>query len=228
MPNKLQEFISLASQGLAINNRYKIQITPPNSPILINQITKNSNLIELFAQSVDLPTVGIKHHSVALSGEPIHYAREKNYGDELLNIVFYDTPDLKIKRLFEDWLEFMFPLPSRQLRYYDDYNARIQISVLNRSHSDRSEINTNNALPSYDITVHEVYPQSVTSGKLSADAGQLLMTTVDFRFRYWRRDSSQPGVAPSTQPKVETQPKTPAEVPPFLDRNAPPFFLGTS
>jgi len=89
---------------------------------------------------------------------------------------FLCTPDMQIKRFFEDWQLLVMNMTTWEPNYYKNYIGEAHIYQLDRA---------NNA--TYVVELFEVYPKTITAQDLGyAQADAFHTVSVELMFRHWK------------------------------------------
>lgn len=184
----LNRFISeVKSRGLARINRYAVEFVIPGGD------GESTQLAQLFCETTSLPGMNIVTQPSRTYGE----AREIPIGDrnfDVINMSFYVDADLKVKVLFDKWLNSIINPNTRHVSYYKDYITDIKISVVDvepgsMTQADGRVIAEVDNKP-YSVTLHEAYPKSISAIELNADGKGVMKLQVAFQYKYWTSAST--------------------------------------
>lgn len=112
----------------SLNNRYSIQFATPN--ILragkyltgVNyelERTDNANVLNFYADSVNLPSKQVTTGSITNVGSTYNYATSSTFSQ--INIAFTMPRNHKTRMIFEKWVQLMSSDANQYTDYYDDY-----------------------------------------------------------------------------------------------------------
>lgn len=167
-PKSIQDFISQVKTGaLARQNRFAIVFTPPAgvSPQALQKVL-------LFCDTVQLPGVNFSTIQNRTYGEFREVPYEKLY--DSVNMSFYVDNDLKVKELFDRWIDTIQNPVTRNFNYYKNYITNMVIEV--------QDINDNTR---YEMVLHECYPKTLGSISLDQASKEVMKLPVTMQYKYW-------------------------------------------
>ena len=165
----LSTFVSnVAGKGLATKNRYRISIAPPQT------LDPPAMDIALMCESIEFPG-----QNMMSSPDMMRYGppRESVTGVSYASITasFLCTPDMEVKRFFENWQLLVMDMITWEPNYYKNYIGEAHIYQLDRA---------NNA--TYVVKLLEVYPKTITAQDLGyAQADAYHTVAVELMFHHW-------------------------------------------
>jgi hypothetical protein len=133
----------------------------------------DSQLTSLMCHSVTLPSQFVVTDTNNMFGISRDHAWMKNVNQIVMR--FYMDTDLKVKKIFDDWLKQIHNPDNGILDYYNNYIRDITIKVLDINDNVRNE-----------IQVYEAYPRNVEGDTMEARANGIATLAVTFNFRYYR------------------------------------------
>ena len=164
------------NKGLATGNRYAVNINANVSG------GKNPH-VDLYAESISIPSRSIATEDIRTYGPLRKVARESIYGE--MTIGFIVTNDMLVKDYFDRWMVTVQNDHSYDVNYYDKYVGDIYIAHL--SEDDEYVIPSNSSQGNhYAVKVEEAYP--ITIGELNygyANMNQYMKLSVTFTYRRW-------------------------------------------
>lgn len=172
----IQEFVAqVKSGGLARTNRYTVFFEPP--------ITSTSNADKrktlLFCDQVQLPGVNYSTVQNRTFGEFRETPYEKIYDN--ITMSFYVDNDMKVKRLFDDWIGMISDPQTRVFNYYKNYTTDMKIEVQDLNDKTR-----------YEMTLYECYPKSISSIQLDYNSKDVMKVQVGMQYKYWKATPIEP------------------------------------
>jgi hypothetical protein len=123
--------------------------------------------------SVTIPSQFVVTDTNNMFGISRDHAWTKNVNQIVMR--FYMDTDLKVKKIFDNWLTQIHNPNNGILDYYNNYIRDITIKVLDINDNVRNE-----------IQVYEAYPRNVEGDTLEARANGIATLVVTFNFRYFR------------------------------------------
>lgn len=176
----LSNFISeVKTRGLARTNRYTVQILDPADP-------DSAKLAQLFCESASLPSINMNTTPYRIYGE----SREMPYerGFDPVTLTFYVDAEMKIKKMFDSWINSVMNPVTRQMGYYKMYTRDIKIEVFDVSET----------LAPYSITLCEAYPKNIGTVQLDYNSKDVMKLPVTITYKYWKYSDSTVSPAEST------------------------------
>jgi len=164
----IQDFVSQVKSGaLARQNRFAILFTPPAgvNPQALQKVL-------LFCDTVQLPGVNFSTVQNRTYGEFREVPYEKLY--DAVNMTFYVDNDLKVKELFDRWIDTIQNPITRNFNYYNNYVTNMVIEV--------QDINDNTR---YEMTLYECYPKNLGSISLDQASKEVMKLPVTMQYKYW-------------------------------------------
>jgi len=173
----IKDFVAEVKRGaVARSNRYAIIMVPPVAVTgkgeYINPDFSSLRKILLFCDSVQLPGVNYSTIQNRSFGEFREVPYEKLFDN--INISFYVDQDLKVKKLFDEWINGIQNPRTRTYNYYSNYVTDMVIEV--QDINDRTR---------YEVNLYECYPKTISSIQLDASSKDVMKLTVGMQFRYW-------------------------------------------
>lgn len=166
--NNLQNFIAAAKGGIARVNRYTVGFGLPN---LLQKDMFDLRAIELFCESITMPSINIATVPMRTFGEQREMPYDRNF--ENVTATFYVDTNMSVKSFFDTWVNSVINPYSRTTSYYEDYTTDLLITVLNVQ--DRKV---------YQVGLYEVYPKSVGQIQLDNNAKDIMKINVNFAYKY--------------------------------------------
>ena len=165
----IQQFVSqVKSGGIARTNRYAVVITPP----VALQSGSLQNIM-LFCDQVQLPGANYSTVQNRTFGEFREVPYEKLY--DSLSLSFYVDTDMKVKQLFDNWLNIISSPETRTYNYYNNYISKMVIEV--------QDINDKKK---YQVTLEECYPKNIGTIQLDYASKDVMKLTVQMQYKYWK------------------------------------------
>lgn len=164
----IQNFVAqVKSGGIARTNRYAVSITPPISL----QSGPLQNIL-LFCDQVQLPGANYSTVQNRTFGEFREVPYEKLY--DSLTMSFYVDTDMKVKQLFDNWLNIISSPETRTYNYYNNYISKIVVEVQDINDKKR-----------YQMTLEECYPKNIGTIQLDYASKDVMKLTVQMQYKYW-------------------------------------------
>lgn len=177
----IQEFIAqVKTGGMARTNRFAISFTPPktntNKPYITGVSPTDLRRVILFCDHVDLPGINYSTVQNRTFGEFRETPYEKLYDN--ISMSFYVDIDMKVKLLFDSWMNSIQDTITRTYSYYDQYTTDMTIEV--------QDINDNTR---YQVKLFECYPKSIGNISLDSAAKDVMKLTVNMQYKYWQSEA---------------------------------------
>lgn len=178
-PTNLQAFLSLLkTEGLVTADRFKVTFTAPTN---INpQGAQNvgvgvpARTLSLLCEEASLPQHSLRTRTVRINGLDSHRAAGLDYHSETITFGFYLQQSLRAKKFFDNWMDGIVSPISREMTYYKDYTAPVEICILAKDNA-----------PLYTVQLMDCFPRNVHAIPLSFGNTQMLKVMVDMTFNRW-------------------------------------------
>ena len=164
----LSRFIAQVKAGsMARANRFAVLFSPPSgvSPA-------NMQNILLFCDTIQLPGTTYSTVQNRTFGEFREVPYERLY--EPINMTFYVDVDMKVKTLFDNWINVVQNPNTRTFNYYEDYICDLSIEV--------QDINDNTR---YEVKLFECYPKSIGAVQLDNASKDPMKLSVTLQYKYY-------------------------------------------
>ena len=179
----INRFISeIKNGGVARHNRFAVLFTPPRKISEGAKVLGNKDALQkvlLFCDTVQLPGVNYSTVQNRTFGEFRETPYERLYDN--LAMTFYVDNDMKIKALFDDWINTVQNPNTRTFNYYNNYISNMTIEIQDLSDKTR-----------YRMTLWEVYPKNIGSIQLDAANKDVMKVQVTMQYKYWTAEPVSP------------------------------------
>lgn len=171
--NRNRDFISeIKTIGLARTNRFTVNLTPPAS----NPAT--TRRVMLFCETASLPGLNYATTQNRSFGEFREVPYDKLF--ENITLRFHVDKNMEVKKLFDNWMHMIQNPITRTFNYYNEYTTDMVVEV-----QDLQDLST------YQVQLYEVYPKSIGSVSLDAEAKDTMRMDVSFQYKYWMSNGIQ-------------------------------------
>lgn len=168
----------LDGAGLARTNRFEIEIMAPAG---LATRRADLELASLYIEQANFPLHNIFTKQFKIFGPTYQRPVTSEYGGEGVPIVFHMDGDLRIKRLFEDWMHLVVDPYTFTVGYQENYISDIYIRQLDEQ---------NNVV--HEVKLIEAFPRNVNLMDLNnASTNQTHRLNVLFAYRYWVNTSAE-------------------------------------
>lgn len=183
----INNFISeIKSRGLAKTNRYQVNMA---FPVTVSD-PSTPRIAELFCDSVNLPGMNIATMPSRFYGDPREMPYERSF--DPVTMVFLIDSDMRIKNLFDRWMESIIRPTTRTINYYKNYITDINITVLKVNETDEP----------YKVQLFEAYPKTIGAIQMGNDSRDVMRLPVTFAYRNWT-STNNPNAVTSFRPPRE-------------------------
>lgn len=162
--------------GMARNNRYKVFFFLPkvlrNIGVLNSEITR---MTSLYCDATALPGVSYSTAQAKTYGEVREMPYERMFDN--INLSFYIDSDMKIKYMFDAWVQNIQDINTRSFNYYKDYTVDMYIDVQNYNEENK-----------YRVMLYECYPKSVSPINMEYAGKDVMKLQVSLNYKYWKSD----------------------------------------
>jgi hypothetical protein len=164
----INRFISeIKNGGLARHNRFAVVFRPP-----FNIDNDELQKVLLFCDTVQLPGINYSTVQNRTFGEFRETPYERLYDN--VTMTFYVDNDMKVKVLFDDWINSVQNPDTRTFNYYNDYISDMTIEI--QDVSDK---------PRYRLKMYECYPKNIGSIQLDYANKDVMKVQVTMQYKYW-------------------------------------------
>ena len=164
---------TVAETGLARKNRFEVTLAAP--PRVLEGLDFTNQALSLMAESAVLPEMNINAEVFSAWGPAIHRPKSINYGGFMM-LAFHLDQDMRVKKLFDTWMESIVDGRQYTVSYQRDYIAPF-VTIAQLDDQD-NEV--------YVVTLEEAFPAAQTQLDVNhglQNAFHLLQ--VNFRYRRW-------------------------------------------
>ena len=166
--------------GISSGNKFSIMVSPPKDMTGAS----NAGSTQILCNQVTLPGKALSRTENRIYGIDV----QKPYGVtfEPVTLTFYNTNNFRGRTFWENWLNWIQPPRSRNLRYYSEMIGSIQIY-----HYSDDVPNPTPSFENYCMTLNEAYPMSIEEVELNWDKTEVLEFQVQISYKDWSNKSNQ-------------------------------------
>lgn len=176
----LNSFISeVKTKGLARTNRYEVYL-----PAALGGST-DLQTARVFCDAIQIPGLNIATTQQRIYGEQRELPYERMV--DPLNMSFYVDSEMRVKKMFDMWINSVINPLTKVTNYYNNYVHDITINVL--------PVDENS--PSYSVTLREAYPKSVSPIQMDAASREVMKVNVTLMYKYFVVEGLDVGSATS-------------------------------
>jgi len=173
MAGSIAEFKSSFSKELARPSKFDVNIPIPLGLI---PYLGTSRMLTMRCENAELPGRTIATTSMKIYGVEEKFPYMSSYND--MSLTFIVSDDMKEKKFFDAWLNWINPNSSFNLKYKKDYSVGLRIN----QYDVRNEV-------SYSADLVDAYPIAVNGMDLNWSADGYHKLTVTFAYTSWRDNS---------------------------------------
>jgi hypothetical protein len=173
MAGSIAEFKSSFSKELARPSKFDVNIPIPLGLI---PYLGTSRMLTMRCENAELPGRTIATTSMKIYGVEEKFPYMSSYSD--MSLTFIVSDDMKEKKFFDAWLNWINPNSSFNLKYKKDYSVGLRIN----QYDVRNEV-------SYSADLVDAYPIAVNGMDLNWAADGYHKLTVTFAYTSWRDNS---------------------------------------
>jgi hypothetical protein len=186
----IENFIAQVKQeGMARTNRYAIYFGIPAS---VDNFIQDLRTVTLFCDQVQLPGLNYSTVQNRTFGEFRETPYEKLY--DAVNISFYVDTSMRVKLLFDKWINSIQDVNTRTFTYYNNYITDMDIEVLDLQDNVR-----------YVLTLYECYPKNIGSIQLDNSSKDIMKMQVTMQYKYWKANVVEQ-ISDGTDVRTEVDP----------------------
>lgn len=172
----ISDFLSLIEGGLTKSNKFKVSISIDNNSTLSSRWSSVLRNMSFFCDSAEFPGRTLTASDIKIHGPTFKSPNISQYSDVTLSILCDSKFNQKF--FFEDWMDYINPLPTFFFRYRESYIGTVDITQYNEFGE-----------PLYTVSLREAYPIAINGLSASwADDG-FHRLQVTFTYRYWTSTS---------------------------------------
>ena len=176
----LNDFISeVKSKGLMRTANYTVVMSLPAA--LSTKYTTNLQNILMFCDKVDMPGVTVATAPVKTFGEARETPYDRQFGTTVLT--FFVDNNMKVKSMFDDWVNVIQDQETRLFEYYANYITNIEIHVEDIQGKKR-----------YAIVLKECYPKDIGSISLDYSSKEVMKLSVTLNYKSWQHLAISDGI----------------------------------
>jgi|LWDU01.1.fsa_nt_gi hypothetical protein len=163
------------AQPFARSNKFQFQLIGVG-----NLVPVIDDRMNMYCSSTELPDIAIdSNQSASTNNRPErNYAISANWAT--FSASFYLSHDYRERTFFERWIDSIYHRGSGTVAYFDDYIAQVKVSAL----ASNTVMQTREgAEKTYEVTLNEVYPISISKNEMTMDAGTNV-SIMSIKFNY--------------------------------------------
>lgn len=173
MAGSIAEFKSSFSKELARPSKFDVNIP---IPLGLVPYLGTSRMLTMRCENAELPGRTIATTSMKIYGVEEKFPYMSSYND--MSLTFIVSDDMKEKKFFDAWLNWINPNSSYNLKYKQDYSIALRIN----------QYDVQNQV-SYSVDLVDAYPIAVNGMDLNWSADGYHKLTVTFAYTSWRDNS---------------------------------------
>ena len=191
----LNRFISNISgkNGLAKTNRFSAVV---NIPTGLGISYRYSDILSLQCEATELPGKSLITAEAKTYGPIYKVPYQTQYND--ITLTFLCTTDFYERKIFEDWINYIMPLKTNNLRFGTEYKQSISISQYDDGPAPSNTLTVNpgnvrgsyteDVSPVYQATLIDAFPINIAPQQLSwSDDG---FHRLSVQFSYYRYEDT--------------------------------------
>lgn len=168
----LKEFIAaVKSEGLMTNNRFGVEMAFPFELTKALGTVPSRNIL-MFCDQAQLPGINLSSSQVRIFGEMQESPYEKLY--DPVSLSFLVDNNMRVKTLFDSWMNYIQSGTSRTFRYLDDYSTNININLYDKADKLR-----------YSTTLFKAFPKNINAVSLDYAGRDVMRIQVTFSYKYF-------------------------------------------
>ena len=173
MAGSIAEFKSSFSKELARPSKFDVNIPVPLGLV---PYRGTSRMLTMRCENAGLPGRTIATTSMKIYGVEEKFPYMSSYND--MSLTFIVSDDMKEKKFFDAWLNWINPNSSYNLKYKQDYSVALRIN----------QYDVENQV-SYSVDLIDAFPIAVNGMDLNWSSDGYHKLTVTFAYTSWRDNS---------------------------------------
>ena len=164
--------------GIAKNSRFTVSIVPP----ITLAATIQAEAISFLCRQAEIPAIALNTTEDRVYG--IEVLKPYGVTYEPITLSFYNTNDFSPRKFWEDWLDHIQPMKSRNMSYYDNIIGDIKIF-----HYSEDALEPSPGYENYHAHLKEAWPVSIQESELAwgEDEPDGAAFDVQIQYKYWSR-----------------------------------------
>lgn len=177
----LNRFITeIKQRNVAKGAKYSISLSAPRfmmtNPEKYKNLTEKIELVELFAESVQMPEFTTFTMPIRDEGQIREIVYDKQY--QPIVCTFICDSQMEVKYFFDEWVKGSLKTDTGTFKYLNDYAiSEMVIYQLDEAHKE-----------TYKMTLYEVYPKLVNDIAYSAYSKDYNRCQVQFVYKNWKSE----------------------------------------
>jgi hypothetical protein len=173
----LQRFIQNISRigGLAKTNRFKVDILIPS---VLSRNGINTEELSLVCETAELPGKTLQTAEAKVYGPTYKIPYQKQFQD--INLTFLCSVKGIERTFFDDWIEYIMPTETNNIRFRDGYQTKIKIFHLKEYGRDKNSLGGDIIRT---VILEEAFPIGYASQQLNWGDDGFQKLTVQFAYR---------------------------------------------
>ena len=165
--------------GIARKDKFSVEITPPIS--LVSDV--EASTISFLAKTVSFPAKSFGSTTYRSGGR---FGLEVPYETttEPVSLTMLNTNDHTPRKFWNNWFEHIQSMDSYNMQYYKKFIGTIKISCYAED-----EEHPNPQQASYQITLHEAWPKTISAIELGWENSDLADFDIDIAYSWWTESS---------------------------------------
>lgn len=165
----ISTFLSSFKKDLAKPNHFDVTIA---TPIGLQQYSDFAKTLSFRCESTELPGRSLMTTSMKIYGIEEKFPYMSNFNDITLSFIVSD--DMREKRFFETWLNYIHPNSTYNFKYKNEYSVELKITQYDIKKR-----------PSYRVKLFECYPIAVNQLDLNWGSDGYHRLGVTFVYTSW-------------------------------------------
>jgi hypothetical protein len=163
------------AQPFARSNKFQFQLIGVGE--LVPVIDDRMNM---YCSSTELPDIAIdSNQSLSVNNRAErNFAISANWST--FSASFYLSHDYRERTFFERWIDSIYHRDSGTVAYFDDYIAQVKVAAISSNVVMQTR---EGAEKTYEVTLNEVYPISISKTEMTMESGTSV-ETVSIEFNY--------------------------------------------
>ena len=173
MPGSISQFKSSFSTDIARQNRFDVSIPVPLGLIPYRNLSKQ---LTFRCESAELPGRAVATSNMKIYGVEEKFPYMTSYND--ISLTFVVSDDMKEKKFFDSWINWITPSYSYNVKYKSDYSVILRITQYDAT-----------LKSSYSADLIDAFPIAVNPLQLDWSSEGMHKLTVTFAYTNWRNNS---------------------------------------
>lgn len=181
MPS-VQDFMAVVKQkGLARTEKFRVQITAPNS---VTSMSNAQQTVNLFCEEASLPGITIGTKQARIHNLSIQRPSTVDYGGDAISLTFLVDGSWDVKKYFDTWMDKIIDR-NREVAEYLNIIGTLEIHAVHEGSITGVPATAYQENTRYAVRLREVFPKSMQVMPMAHGTIGIHRLNMQFAYKYW-------------------------------------------